>query len=59
MNWETEMDINTLLCIKQITNENRFYNVVTEMGRKFPKRERACICVADPLCYTAKTNITP
>ena len=37
MNWEIEMDIYTLLCIKQITNENLFYNVVTEMGRKFQK----------------------
>ena len=27
MNWETGIDIYTLLCIKQITNENLLYSI--------------------------------
>ena len=27
MNWETVIDIYTLLCIKQITNENLLYSI--------------------------------
>ena len=27
MNWETAIDIYTLLCIKQITNENLLYSI--------------------------------
>lgn len=59
MNWEVEMDIYTLLCIKQITNENLFYNVVTENGKEISQREHECIRVAGPLCCTAETNTTP
>ena len=28
MNWETGIDIHTLLCIKQVTNENLLYGTV-------------------------------
>ena len=46
MSWEIGTDIDTLLCIKQITNENLLYSignstqcsVVTHMGRK-PKKD--------------------
>ena len=45
MNWEIGIDVYTLLCVKQMTNENLLYStgnstqhsVVTQMGRKFIK----------------------
>ena len=52
MNWEIETDIYTLLCIKQITNENLLYSkgsstqcsVVTFMERKSKKRGYMYTC---------------
>ena len=45
MNWEIGIDIHTLLCIKQITNENLLYStgncvqylVITYNGKEFEK----------------------
>ena len=47
MNWQIGIDIYTLPCIKQVTNENLLYStgnstwcsVVTQMGRKSKKEE--------------------
>ena len=66
MDWEIGTDIYTLLCIKQITNENLLYStgsstqysVMAYMGRKSPKRGDICVCIADSLCYTTETNRT-
>jgi len=45
MNWEIGIDVYTLLCVKQMTNENLLYStgnstqhsVVIQMGRKSKK----------------------
>ena len=45
MNWEIGIDVYTLLCVKQMTNENLLYStgnstqhsVVMQMGRKSKK----------------------
>ena len=62
MNWEFGIDIYTLLCIIQITNENLLYRELYSMlcgdlnGRAIQKR--GDICIADSLCCTAENNIT-
>ena len=65
MDWETGIDIDTLLCIKQITDGN----YCTEKGtllsalwsRKWEEiqnRGDLCTHVADPLSCIAETNTT-
>ena len=64
MDWEIGTDIYTLLCIRQITNENLLYNtgrstqysVMAYMGRKSPKRGDICVCIADSFCLIIETN---
>ena len=66
MNWEIRIDIYTLLCIKQITNENYCITEGTlfsalqrpKQERKKKKRGDICIQMADSLCYTVETDIT-
>ena len=64
MNWEIGIDIHTLLCIKQITNENRLYSTGNSMlcgdlnGKEIQKRGDICICTADSLHCTIETNTT-
>ena len=60
MNWETRTDIYTLLCIKQITNENILHStgelysaLYGDLNRKeIPKRGH----MADSLCCMTETN---
>ena len=62
MNWETRTDIYTLLCIKQITNENLLHStgelysaLCGDLNRKeIQKRGH----MADSLCCTTETNTT-
>ena len=65
MNWEIGIDIYTLLCIKQITNENRLYSTGKSSvfcgelnGKEIQKRRGICIHIADSLRCAAKTNTT-
>ena len=67
MNLEIGIDIHTLLCIKQITNENLLYctgNSIYSMlcgglnGKEIQKQGDICIQTADSLCYTAESNTT-
>ena len=58
-------DIYTLLCIKQITNENLPYSLGNYSmlcgylnGKEIQKRGDMCIYIADSLRYTAETNTT-
>ena len=63
MNSEIGIDIYTLLCIKQITNENILcsignstqYSVMTYMGKE-SKRVDTCTCVTDSLCCRVETE---
>ena len=73
MNWEIGIDIYTLLCIKQVVNEDLIYStgnstqcsVTTKLIRK-SKEEGiyvcvcvcVCVCVTDSLCCTAESNTT-
>ena len=66
MNLEIGTDIYTLLCIKQITNENLLYstgNSICSMlcgglnGKEIQKQGDICIQTADSPCCTAE-NIT-
>ena len=66
INWETGIDIYTLLYVKQITNKNLLYStgnsiqhsVMTYMGIENEKELDICICITDSLCCTAETNTT-
>ena len=65
-NWEIGIDIYTLLCMKQITNNYLLYStgnftqcsLVTYIERKSKKRGDICILIADSFCCTAETNTT-
>ena len=65
MNWEIGINIDTLLCIKLMTNENLPYStgnstwcsVMTHVGSKSKKEGRhVCIHMADSLCCLAETD---
>ena len=60
--WEIGIDMYTLLCIKQITNENLYSTgnspVMTYMGKESKKSVDICICITDSLCCTPETNTT-
>ena len=63
--WETGIDIHTLLCIKQITNENLLYNTRNYLmfsadlnGMGIWKIRNTCICVADSLHCIARNTHT-
>ena len=64
MSWEIGMDIYTLRCIKQITNENFEYNTRNSVfpgdlnGKEIQKREVICTHRADSLCLTEGTKTT-
>ena len=67
MDWEIGTDIYTLLCIKEITNENRLYSTGNSLysilcadlnGKEIQGRVDLCIRVADSLCCTTETNTT-
>ena len=72
MNWEIEIDVCALPCLKHITSGNLLYSagssaqcsVVAWMGgmgvgRKEGQEEGdICIHIADLLCYTAEMNTT-
>ena len=57
INWETGIDIYTLLYIKYITNKDLVYvtrnstqySVMTYMGKQSKKRLDICICINDTL----------
>ena len=58
-NWEVEIDIYTLLYIKQVTNEyllystgnSAHYSVMAYMGKESKKEWiYVCICITDSLC---------
>ena len=57
MNWEVGTDVYTLLCVKQMTNENLLYStgnstqhsVVTSVGRESKERVDICVCITDSL----------
>ena len=72
MNWETGIDIHTLLCITHIANENLLYisgnctqlSVVTSMGRKSKNEEiythihtHTHTHIADSIFCIAETNM--
>ena len=64
MKWEIE--IYTLLYIKQITNKDLLYStgnstqysVMTYMGKESKKRVDICKCITDSLCSTEENNTT-
>ena len=64
MNWEFGIDIYTLLCIIQITNENLLYRELYSMlcgdlnGKEISERKDIHIHITDSLCCTAETNTT-
>ena len=63
MNWETGMDIYTLLCIKQIINENdcryrELYSVLCGDLKGKEIQNRGGIHIADSFCCTAEINPT-
>ena len=65
MNWEIGIDVYTLLCIKQIANENLLYSTGNstqcsegDLNGKETQKGDMCIRTADSLCRTAKTNTT-
>ena len=65
INWETGIDMYTLLYIKQMTNKDlpstgnsTQYSVMTHMGKESKKRVDICICITDSLCCTPATNTT-
>ena len=67
MNWEIEINIYTLPCIKQITNENLLYIAQEALLNALwcpkwegnpKKRGDIVIHIADSFCCTAETNIT-
>ena len=65
MNWEIGIDIYTLLCIKEITNENllehrELYSVLCgDLSRKeIQKTGAVCIRMAGSVCSTVETNTT-
>ena len=61
MDWETGIDIYTVLCIKQVTNENHGYSTRNLNGKEIQGRGCVCVCVcvcvADSLCSTVETDI--
>ena len=62
MTWETDTDIYTLLCIKQITKEKLLYStgnstqctMVTQMGMEIQKRGDIRTHIADSLSIQQK-----
>ena len=66
INWETGIDIYTVLYIKPKTNKNLLYStgnstqysVMAYMGKESKNRVDICICITDSLCCTPKTNTT-
>ena len=63
MNWENGVDIYTLSCIKQTTNENLLYSTGDSTGcsgdlngKKIQKPGDIHTRIADSLGYTAETN---
>ena len=65
MNWEIGTDTYTLLCIKQVTNENLMYLQGIFLGSQWwPKwegnqeRRDTCIHTANSLYYIVETNTT-
>ena len=62
MNWEIGIDIYTLLCIKQITNESLLYSTGNSTqcsdpnGKEIQKRGDICTRAGDSLCCTVETN---
>ena len=65
-NWETRIDIYTLLCIKYITNKDLLYSrerysmICSDLSGKeiFKKRVDICIPITDSLCCSAEINTT-
>ena len=61
---EFEINIYTLLYIKQIINKDLLYStgnsiqysVITYMGKESEKRMDTCIYITESLCYTPETN---
>ena len=65
MNWEVGTDIYTLLCIKQVTNENLLHSTGNYSmlrsdlnGKEIQKGGNICVHITDSLCRTAETNTT-
>ena len=68
INWETGIDLYTLLYIKQITNKNLLYStsnsiqysVMAYMEKNLKKTKRVdiCIYITDSLCCMPETNTT-
>ena len=66
VNWEIEIDVYTLLYIKQVTNKDLLYStgnstqysVMTYMGKESKKGVVICICITDSLYSTLETKTT-
>jgi len=64
INWETGIDIYTLLYIKQITNKDLLYSEGNSIfcndphGKRILKRVDIWLCIAESLCCTPHTNNT-
>ena len=66
INWETGIDIHTLLYINQITNKDLLYStgnsiqysVMAYMEKESKKGVGMCICISDSLHCTPETNTT-
>ena len=60
MNQDNGIDIYTLRCVKQITNENLLYSTGNSTQCSVVNKEGIyvdiCIYIVDSLCYTAETN---
>ena len=65
MNWEIGIDVYTLLCIKQIANENLLYSTGNstqcsegDLNGKETQKGDMCIRTADSLCCTPEMSTT-
>ena len=61
VNWQTGIDISTLLYRKEITNKDQLYSTgeLLSILRNDPHRKeskKVDIGITDSLCYTPKTN---
>ena len=64
MNWKIMTDKYSLLCIKQITNENLLYTTGNSYSvvcgnldvKEIQKRGDMFMCMPDSLCWTAETD---
>ena len=63
MDWEVGISLYTPLCTKSVNTKDLLYSsrkcipypVIAWMGKESEKND-ICVCVADALCWTSKTN---